>query len=326
MQQTASHIDIPSAINIDAISKIYPASGKAPAKEALKSVSLAIPQGSFFGLLGPNGAGKSTLINIMAGLVLKSSGTLEICGFDIETDMRQARMHLGVVPQELVLDTFFTVRQALEIHAGYYGISSSKRRTQEIIDAMGLTDKADVHSRRLSGGMRRRLLIAKALVHNPKVLILDEPTAGVDVELRTHLWEYVRELNRKGTTVLLTTHYLEEAEALCDNIAIINHGEIIAHDTTKALLAGFDSKQLNIRLTNAHENALPEALLQQGWTLDADNLNLHIRYQPSQVSVGELLNALHQAQLSIQDISTTEAGLEEVFLHLTRSAHSTPHD
>ena len=307
------------AISIKNIRKTYPAIGNASAKEALKGITLDIPQGAFFGFLGPNGAGKSTLINIIAGLVMKSSGSIEICGHDIESSMRQARMSLGVVPQELILDTFFTVRQALEIHAGYYGIPAAKRRTQEIIDAMGLGDKADVHSRRLSGGMRRRLLIAKALVHSPKVLILDEPTAGVDVELRTHLWEYVRELNRQGTTVLLTTHYLEEAEALCDSIAIINHGEIIAHNTTRALLSGFDSKQLKIRLNAPLISGLPEALQAQGWLLHQDNQSLTISYRPSQTPVNTLLAALQQSQLIIEDISTTEAGLEEVFLHLTRS-------
>jgi ABC-2 type transport system ATP-binding protein len=307
------------AISIRNLRKTYPAIGNAPAKEALKSITLDIPQGAFFGFLGPNGAGKSTLINIIAGLVMKSSGNVEICGHDIERAMRQARMSLGVVPQELILDTFFTVRQALEIHAGYYGIPSAKRRTQEIIDAMGLSDKADVHSRRLSGGMRRRLLIAKALVHSPKVLILDEPTAGVDVELRTHLWEYVSELNRQGTTVLLTTHYLEEAEALCDSIAIINHGEIIAHDSTRALLSGFDSKQLNIRLTSPLTQELPADMANQGWQLQPDHLSLTLRYRPSQTSVHTLLTVLQQSKLEIADISTAEAGLEEVFLHLTRS-------
>jgi len=188
-------------------------------------VSLTIPRGAFFGLLGPNGAGKSTLINIMAGLVLKTSGRVEICGHSIDTALSAAKRSIGIVPQELMLDTFFTVRQALEITAGYYGVPKHARRTDEIIEAMGLADKADVPSRKLSGGMRRRLLVGKALVHRPEVLVLDEPTAGVDVELRRSLWAYVKRLNQAGTTILLTTHYLEEAEELCDQIAIINHGE-----------------------------------------------------------------------------------------------------
>lgn len=302
------------AIRIDNLRKTY-----AGGKEALKGISLEVPRGAFFGLLGPNGAGKSTLINIMAGLVLKTSGSVAICGHDIDHDVRNARRSLGVVPQELVLDTFFSVRQALDIHAGYYGIPAEKRRTQQIIDDMGLSDKADVKSRSLSGGMRRRLLIGKALVHQPKVLILDEPTAGVDVELRTHLWEYVRELNRTGTTVLLTTHYLEEAEALCDSIAIINHGEIIAHDKTSALLAGFDSKTITVTLQHAVPHPLPEALAAQGWIANMEKNSLTLRYRPSQTSINDVLQTLHHTGCIIADISMDEAGLEEVFLHLTSS-------
>ncbi len=304
----------PPAIRVENLRKTY-----AGGKEALKGVSLEIPRGAFFGLLGPNGAGKSTLINILAGLVLKTSGKAEICGHDIERDMRGARMSLGVVPQELILDTFFTVREALEIHAGYYSIPANKRRTQQIIEDMGLADKADAKSRSLSGGMRRRLLIAKALVHQPKVLILDEPTAGVDVELRNHLWEYVRELNRNGTTVLLTTHYLEEAEALCDTIAIINHGEIIANDKTSSLLAGFDSKVFTVTLQHPLPDPLPENLRIQGWSAHPNTHKLSLRYRPSETSVNLLLNTLNEAGCIIADISMEEAGLEEVFLHLTSS-------
>jgi len=236
-----------AAIKISDLRKTYrdPKGGE---KVALKGIDLEIPRGSFFGLLGPNGAGKSTLINIMAGLVIKTQGVVEICGHNIDTQTRAARKAIGVVPQELVVDTFFTVRQALENQAGYYGVPKAQRRTQAIIDAMGLADKADIGSRRLSGGMRRRLLVGKALVHQPDVLILDEPTAGVDVELREQLWNYVRELNAAGTTILLTTHYLEEAEELCDEIAIINHGEIIARDTKSNLMRGVDSKELVLTL------------------------------------------------------------------------------
>jgi ABC-2 type transport system ATP-binding protein len=233
-----------AAIEIQALTKTYRDRKTGAEKQALGGVNLTVPRGSFFGLLGPNGAGKSTLINIMAGTVLKTSGTVTICGHDLDADVRGAKMAIGIVPQELVLDTFFTVRQALEITAGYYGIPKSKRRTDEIIDAMGLADKADQPSRRLSGGMRRRLLIGKALVHTPPVLILDEPTAGVDVELRRSLWDYVRKLNAAGTTILLTTHYLEEAEELCDEIAIINHGNIIKRDSTAALMNGVDSTEV----------------------------------------------------------------------------------
>ena len=283
-------------------------------KTALKGIDLDIPRGSFFGLLGPNGAGKSTLINIMAGLVIKSGGTVEISGNDIDSATRAARLSLGVVPQELILDTFFTVRQALEITAGYYGVPKEKRRSQELIDAMGLTDKADIHARRLSGGMRRRLLIAKALVHQPDVLILDEPTAGVDVELRRMLWDYVRTLNEQGTTILLTTHYLEEAEELCDEIAIINHGEVIARDKTANLMSGVDRKE--VELTFAEPVAsVPEAFADmQASVLDG---KLVLNYQPSQSGMDDILARVKKAGLSIRDICTKEMDLEDLFVQMT---------
>ncbi len=306
-----------AALSITALRKTY-RTAHGQSKEALKGVSLAVPEGSFFGLLGPNGAGKSTLINILAGLVIKTSGEAKVMGFDIETQMFEARTNLGVVPQELILDTFFTVRQALDIHAGYYGVPNAKRRTQEIIDAMGLSDKADIHSRRLSGGMRRRLLVAKALVHAPKLLILDEPTAGVDVELREQLWAYVKQLNHNGTTVLLTTHYLEEAEALCDRIAIINHGEVVAHDTTAQLLQGFDSKECIISFTEPL-HAVPPPLAALGATLTSEG-GLRIRYQPSKTNIGEVITLMQSEGHIMYDITTQQARLEEVFKHLTRTA------
>ncbi|MCE2927648.1 MAG: ABC transporter ATP-binding protein [Rickettsiales bacterium] len=306
------------AIEITNLKKTYPGSKKMPPKEALKGVSLSVPRGSFFGLLGPNGAGKSTMINIMAGLVLKTSGEVKICGHDIITDMRAARSALGVVPQELILDTFFTVREALDIHAGYYGVPKAKRRTQEIIDAMGLSDKADVPSRRLSGGMRRRLLVAKALVHSPEVLILDEPTAGVDVELRTQLWDYVKELNRNGTTVLLTTHYLEEAQELCDTIAVINHGEVVAYDSKANMLKMMDSKQLVLTLSEKLAQA-PQALSMWQPQMDAEG-KLVLTYKPSKESLQDILDAVHGAGLVVRDITTREADLEDVFVHLTHAA------
>ena len=306
------------AIEITNLKKTYPGSKKMPPKEALKGVSLSVPRGSFFGLLGPNGAGKSTMINIMAGLVLKTSGEVKICGHDIITDMRAARSALGVVPQELILDTFFTVREALDIHAGYYGVPKAKRRTQEIIDAMGLSDKADSPSRRLSGGMRRRLLVAKALVHSPDVLILDEPTAGVDVELRTQLWDYVKELNRNGTTVLLTTHYLEEAQELCDTIAVINHGEVVAYDSKANMLKMMDSKQLVLTLSEKLA-VIPSALSMWQPQMDAEG-KLVLTYKPSKESLQDILDAVHGAGLVVRDITTREADLEDVFVHLTHRA------
>ena len=272
-------------------------------------------RGAFFGLLGPNGAGKSTLINILAGIVRKSGGTAAICGYDIESEMRNARLSIGVVPQELVVDTFFTVREALEIHAGYYGVPKKQRRTDEIIAAMGLTDKADTNSRRLSGGMRRRLLIAKSLVHNPPLIILDEPTAGVDVELRRQLWAYIRKLNREGTTILLTTHYLEEAQELCDRIAIINHGKIIADSPTRDLLRQVDSKQLIITLGEPLA-VVPESLAALGAVLDEQG-RLLLQYQPSKTAFGAIFESIGAAGLKVADLTTHEADLEDIFRQLT---------
>ena len=305
-----------AAIEIRELRKTY-LDKKGPSKEALKGIDLEIPRGSFFGLLGPNGAGKSTIINIMAGIIMKNSGEVKIFGYDIAKYMRDARLSLGVVPQELVLDTFFTVREALEIHAGYYGVPKAKRKTSEIIEALGLTDKADINSRRLSGGMRRRLLVAKALVHTPPVLILDEPTAGVDVELRTQLWEYVKKLNKAGTTILLTTHYLEEAEELCDTIAVINHGAVVACDKKTTLLRSFDSKQVVI--TPAQPLAIiPPALQSYSCVID-DEKRLVISFKPSQHTIQDILDAVRAAGISVNDLTTREADLEDIFLKLTHT-------
>jgi ABC-2 type transport system ATP-binding protein len=305
-----------AAIEVKKLHKTYDGGKKGQPKIALKGIDLTVPRGAFFGLLGPNGAGKSTLINIAAGLVLKTSGSVSICGYDTVTDMRMARSSLGVVPQELVLDTFFTVREALEIQAGYYGVPAAKRQTNQIIEALGLGDKADVNSRRLSGGMRRRLLVAKALVHSPAVLILDEPTAGVDVELRTQLWDYVKGLNKSGTTVLLTTHYLEEAEELCDTIAVINHGEVVACDKKTTLVRSFDSKQLVLTLT-APINEIPAPLQKFSAVIDAES-KLVVSYKPSRDSIQDVLDAVRGSGLAIRDLTTREADLEDIFLHLTR--------
>src|SRR6201996_8255745 len=215
------------AIQATGLVKTYPASKTSPAKTALRGVDLAIPRGSMFGLLGPNGAGKSTFINILAGLVNKTEGEVKIWGVDIDQHPRTARAAIGVVPQELAADVFFTPRESLEVQAGMYGVPKGERRSMEILKALGLGDKADAYVRSLSGGMKRRLMVAKAMVHAPPVLILDEPTAGVDVELRRQLWNYVVGLNHQGVTIVLTTHYLEEAQALCDHIAIVNHGRVV---------------------------------------------------------------------------------------------------
>src|SRR5690606_38293872 len=235
-----------NAIEIRGLRKVYPAQGAEPPKVALEGLDLTIPEGSIFGLLGPNGAGKSTTINIMAGLTVKTAGTVRIWGFDQDENPRQSRAAIGVVPQEINLDAFFTPRASLEVQAGLYGVPKRHRRTDEILARVGRADKADAYARQLSGGMRRRLLIAKAFVHNPPVLVLDEPTAGVVIELRRMLWEYVRELNASGTTTILTTHYLEEAEAMCDRIGIINAGKLIADEPTPDLIARMDRKALVI--------------------------------------------------------------------------------
>lgn len=304
------------ALEIEKLKKTYIDGKRNQHKEALKGIDLNVPRGAFFGLLGPNGAGKSTLINILAGLVKKTSGSARVCGYDIVSDMRGARRSLGVVPQELILDTFFTVREALDFSAGYYGVPKAERRTQEIIDAMGLSDKADINSRRLSGGMRRRLLIAKALVHNPPVLILDEPTAGVDVELRTQLWDYVKNLNKKGTTILLTTHYLEEAEELCDSIGVINNGELVACDKKSNLLRTFDSKQLVITPAMALTE-IPPALARFSANRNEEG-KLVIHYKPSKDNVQDILDAVRAAGVSVQDVTTSEADLADIFIHLTK--------
>ncbi len=303
------------AIEIKSLVKDYRFNKGKNVKRALHSIDLSVPQGAFFGLLGPNGAGKSTMINIMAGLVKKSSGHVNICGYNIDTHERQAKQSIGVVPQELVLDSFFTVRQALDIHAGYYGVAKENRRTQEIIEVMGLQDKADAKSRSLSGGMRRRLLIGKALVHSPKVLVLDEPTAGVDIELRTQLWDYVKKLNKAGTTIVLTTHYLEEAEALCDDIAIINHGKVVAHDKKSNLMSGFNNKKLIVHLSEKISK-IPHNLANKGWVM-LDNRDLQITYKPNEANIEYNLGQIRIAGLSISDISTKDTELEEIFLHFT---------
>lgn len=303
------------AISIKNLSKTYPASKHGKQKLALDDVSLDIPKGSFFGLLGPNGAGKSTLINILAGLVNKSGGTVAVCGIDIDADPVGVKKKLGIVPQELILDPFFTVKEALDLHAGYYGVPRKERRTLEIMKALSIDDKAGDSSRRLSGGMRRRLLIGKALVHNPDVLILDEPTAGVDIELRQSLWAYVRKLNEQGTTVILTTHYLEEADELCDEIAIINHGKIVARDKKKNLLEGLNNKSI-ILTTKTAVKVIPKNLQKFTTTIAKDN-RLEIQYNPGEVEISDMLKEIHESGLDIEDLSTEDTKLEDIFLQMT---------
>ena len=307
-----------NAIETEGLRKVY--RGRRGDKVALDGVSLSVPRGSFFGLLGPNGAGKSTFINILAGLVVKSAGSARIWGHDIAAMPRAAKAAIGIVPQELNLDPFFTPRELLEVQAGMYGVPKAERRTMEILEAVGLADKAESYARTLSGGMRRRLLVAKAMVHSPPVLVLDEPTAGVDIELRQSLWAYVKELNRAGTTIVLTTHYLEEAEELCDRIAIINHGKLVACEAKQSLLGRLDSKALVLTFESPLAG-VPAALSHLAAEVRADG-RLAVRYRPSETPVAAILDAVRGAGLGLVDLTTEEADLEDVFLQLTSSRAS----
>ncbi|MBC2667071.1 ABC transporter ATP-binding protein [Novosphingobium flavum] len=304
-----------AAISIRNLVKRYAGTKGAPGKLALDDVSFDVPQGQIFGLLGPNGAGKSTLINTLAGMVMKTSGEVSIWGFNIDKDARNAKRAIGIVPQEIVFDPFFTPAEVLEIQAGYYGIPKAARRTMELLAAVHLTDKAGAYSRTLSGGMKRRLLIAKAMVHTPPVLVLDEPTAGVDVELRRQLWDLVTELNAQGVTVVLTTHYLEEAEELCDSIAIINHGKLIANKPTRELV-GMAREKIVVLTLDRDLAALPAHPAFARCETTAER-TLEITYDKDKLTAGEVL-ALVQAQgYGIVDVTTREADLEDVFVQLT---------
>ena len=305
------------AIRIDSLSKTYEGKGMAP-KRALDRVSFDVPRGQIFGLLGPNGAGKSTLINILAGLVVKSAGTAEVWGFDIDQHPRNAKRSIGIVPQEILFDPFFTPREALEIQAGLYGVPRAERITDALLAAVHLTDKADAYARTLSGGMKRRLLVAKAMVHSPPILVLDEPTAGVDIELRQQLWDYVRGLNRQGVTVVLTTHYLEEAEQLCDRIAIINHGRLIANEPTRELIAKAQDKAVVVEVDRDVHGAPDNPCFEK---IDITGARtIEITYRKDKVNAGQVLDVLQKEGFGIVDVSTRDPDLEDVFLSLTREA------
>jgi ABC-2 type transport system ATP-binding protein len=299
-----------AAIRIEQLSKTY-----ATGKRALDAVSFDVPRGQIFGLLGPNGAGKSTLINILAGLVTKSAGKVVIWGFDVDEHPRNAKRSIGIVPQEILFDPFFTPLEALELQAGLYGIPKRERQSEALLAAMHLSDKAHAYSRTLSGGMKRRLLVAKAMVHSPPILVLDEPTAGVDIELRRQLWDYVRELNRSGVTVVLTTHYLEEAEQLCDRIAIINHGKVVANEPTRTLIAKAQEKSVIVTF-DRDVARVPTNECFENIAL-VDERTLEIMYRKDRVNAGEVLSALAAEGLSIVDVKTRDPDLEDVFLSLT---------
>ena len=302
-----------AAISIRDLCKTY-----AGGKRALDGVSFDVPRGQIFGLLGPNGAGKSTLINVLAGLVNKTSGTASIWGFDIDEHPRNAKAAIGIVNQEITFDPFFTPVETLEIQAGLYGVPRDRRRSMELLRAMGLEDKAKAYSRTLSGGMKRRLMVAKAMVHSPPVLVLDEPTAGVDIELRQQLWAYVRHLNAGGVTVVLTTHYLEEAEELCDRIAIINHGKLIANEPTRALVGMAQEKVVAVTVDRDVATP-PDHGSFQKIEVKGDRV-LEITYRKDQVNAGQVLAAVQADGYGIVDVSTKEPDLEDVFLNLTRAS------
>ena len=302
-----------AAISIDQLSKTYKGG-----KRALDAVSFDVPRGQIFGLLGPNGAGKSTLINILAGLVNKTSGSASIWGFDIDEHPRNAKVSIGIVNQEILFDPFFSPFETLEIQAGLYGVPKAQRRTMELLRAVHLEDKANAYARTLSGGMKRRLMVAKAMVHAPPVLVLDEPTAGVDIQLRQQLWDYVRQLNAGGVTVVLTTHYLEEAEQLCDRIAIINHGKLIANEPTRALV-GMAQEKIVAVTVDRDIAAAPVHGSFQKIDLKGDRV-LEITYRKDKLNAGQVLAAVQADGYGIVDVSTKEADLEDVFLNLTSAS------
>ncbi len=286
---------------------------------ALDNVSLHVPQGAFIGLLGPNGAGKSTLINILGGISLKTSGRVAIWDRDIDIDPRNASAAIGIVPQEIYMDNYFTPHAMLELTAGLYGLKKSERWNDTLLEQLGLADKKHVYARALSGGMKRRLMVAKALVHRPPVLVLDEPTAGVDLILRKHLWEFVKEMHANGTTILLTTHYLEEAEALCEKIAIIDQGKIVAYDKTSSLLKRLATKSLIVlHRKKTEKNYSQNLILPKHTRIVATTKNsIELCYNPQKVAIAQLLDIL-QKNLDIVDITTKEPSLEEVFLQITQ--------
>jgi len=315
----AAPADDRPAITAQSLYKRYHRSGGGAPVEALKHIDLTIPSGCIFGLLGPNGAGKSTFINILAGLVNKTAGTANIWGFDIDANPRNARASIGVVPQEITFDAFFSPAEALEFQAGMYGVPKSERRTDEILKQVGLFDKRDAYARSLSGGMKRRLMVAKAMVHNPPILVLDEPTAGVDVELRQQLWENVRAMREAGMTIVLTTHYLEEAELLCDEIAIINHGQVVCCEPKTQLLGRIEEKELII-VVDSDLTEVPAGLADYNVRL-IDRRTFGIQFNRATTTAARILAAIQQdSGLTIVDISTREADLEDIFLQLTRDA------
>ena len=304
------------AISVRDLNKIYGVGSKNE-KIALNNISLQVKKGSIFGLLGPNGAGKSTFINILADLVRKTSGHIDIFGMSHDENLKDVKKLMGIVPQELNIDPFFTPYELLEIQAGLFGVPKKNRRTNEILKLLALEDKSHAYARTLSGGMRRRLLIAKAMVHDPEILILDEPTAGVDVELRANLLTNINKLNNEGKTIIITTHYLHEAEELCNEIAIIDNGNLITKDTTSNIKSLIDRKQIIISLDSKNFNLDPIMGLDVECKINSDNLI--INYKPSEISFNKILDALQLSNIQVKDLTINETKLEDVFLKLTKN-------
>ena len=304
------------ALSVENLTKIYSNTKSRKPNKALNELNFEVKQGEVFGLLGPNGAGKTTFLSILGGTVVKTSGKVNVWGFDLDKNPRQVRASVGIVPQEINLDAFFSPKQLLDLQAGLYGIAKKDRITNLILKMVALEDKANAYSRNLSGGMKRRLLIAKAMVHQPPILVLDEPTAGVDVELRNNLWENVKELNKEGVTIILTTHYLIEAQQMCDRIAIIDKGNLVALDTTENLLKRIKTKKINLKVKNI---SLNENLLMKDINFKINSKNsIVITYEKNSLDFGEIVNYLNQNNIKIEDISTEDGDLEDVFVQLTK--------
>ncbi len=304
------------ALAVENLTKIYSSPKTKKHNKALNELSFEVRQGEVFGLLGPNGAGKTTFLSILGGTVMKTSGKVNVWGFDLDQNPRQVRASIGIVPQEVNLDAFFSPKKLLELQAGLYGISKENRITDLILKMVSLQDKANAYSRSLSGGMKRRLLIAKAMVHQPPILILDEPTAGVDVELRNNLWENVKALNKEGVTIILTTHYLIEAQEMCDRIAIINKGNLVALDTTEKLLERIKTKKINFKVKNIELNKNLE-MKDINFKINSKN-SILVTYEKNSLDFEEIINYLNEHNIKIEDISTEDGDLEDVFVQLTK--------
>ena len=304
------------ALAVENLTKVYSSPKTKKHNKALNELSFEVRQGEVFGLLGPNGAGKTTFLSILGGTVIKTSGKVNVWGFDLDQNPRQVRASVGIVPQEVNLDAFFSPKKLLELQAGLYGISKENRITDLILKMVSLQDKANAYSRSLSGGMKRRLLIAKAMVHQPPILILDEPTAGVDVELRNNLWENVKALNKEGVTIILTTHYLIEAQEMCDRIAIINKGNLVALDTTEKLLERIKTKKINFKVKNIelNKNLMMKDI---NFKINSEN-SILVTYEKNSLDFGEIVNYLNENNIKIEDISTEDGDLEDVFVQLTK--------